>query len=299
MDIENLHSDYISGMRIDESFGKYRLSCKAGTYCVFGFEQISNQRHQHNCYEMCIIISGEGSYFYNNTVYRIQRGDIIIAEPEIQHEIQANIQESLLLLYIFIEIKCNSSAAKVKTFGDQCIEGFLNGHVQKTVQEQLLAYITFIEAYNSPRKKYHFGTYEALKNLILESLLSLSNKSKSQDTPVVKNIIENSMDYIDANLHKRILVKDIAANSCTTGRNLEYLFRKHLNKTVVGYINEKKIELACHYLNMYFNISDTASMVGINNLSQFSSLFRKYKTVSPKQYQQINLTDKMGMGRRI
>ena len=115
----------------------------------------------------------------------------------------------------------------------------------------------------------------------------------------VKNIIEYALDFIDANLQKKILVKEVAVNACTTTRNLEYLFKKNLNKTVVGYINEKKMELACHYLTMYFNISDTASMVGVNNASQFSVLFKKYKKITPKAYQQTHLIDKKGMGRRI
>jgi AraC-like DNA-binding protein len=246
-----------------------------------------------------VVISGKGSFFYCDTVYKIQEGDIIIAEPDVQHEIQATTQENLVLLYIFIEIKYNSRANAVKSFGDKCIEGFLKGHNQKVSQHHLLAYMNFIEEYNSQKKKLHYGTYEALKNLILESLISLSVVSNSPNVGVVKNIIENSLDYIDANLHKRIIVKEVAANSCTTPRNLEYLFKKHLKKTVVGYINEKKMDLACHYLEMYFNISDTASMIGINNASQFSSLFKKYKKVSPKEYQQTNLIDKKGMGRRI
>ncbi|HEY5584303.1 MAG TPA: AraC family transcriptional regulator [Ruminiclostridium sp.] len=299
MDTNSLHSDYITGKCIDESFGKYRLSCKVGSYCVFGYDQVSNQRHHHSCYELCMVISGKGSFFYCETVYKIQEGDIIIAEPDVLHEIQANAQENLVLIYIFIEINYDRRATALKSFGDKCIEGFLEGHSHKTYQPHLLAYMNFIEEYNSPKKKWHFGTYEALKNLVLESLASLSIINKSLDVEVVKNIIENSLDYIDANLNKKILVKDVAANLCTTQRNLEYLFKKHLKKTVVGYINEKKMDLACHYLNMFFNISDTASMVGVNNASQFSTLFKKHKMVSPQVYQQTNLIDKKGMGRRI
>lgn len=299
MNINALHSEYITGKRIDESFGEYRLSCKVGSYCVFGYDQISNQRHHHDCYELCVILSGTGIYFYGDEVYKIKEGDLLIAEPEVKHEIQASSKENLVLLYIFITIFNNSRPARIDTYGDHCIESFLRGHNVQIPQSRLLAYIGFIEEYNAPGKKIHYGTYEAIKNLILESLLSLSTNANPQKEEVVKNILENALDYIDTNLYTKIRVSEVASNSCTTQRNLEYLFKKQLKTTVVGYINEKKSDLACHYLSMYFNITDTAEMVGINNVSQFSAMFKKYKKISPQEYQKSIPGDKKGIGRRI
>lgn len=299
MNTESLHSEYIAGKRIDESFGKYRLSCKIGSYCVFGFNQRSNTIHKHNCYELCVVVSGNGSYIHNDAIIELKPYDILIADPNVQHEIRASARANLILLYIFFEINQSRHLANTRSYGDQCIEAFLKGHGLRSSQPQLLAYLSFIEAYNSPKKKFHFGTAEALKNLVLESMTALSFSSTNSNDDTVKNIIESSMDYIDKNLHEKIPVRDVASYCCTSPRNLEYLYRKHLNKTVVGYIHEKKIDLACHYLNMYLSITDTANMIGINNISYFSSLFKKIRKMSPRAYQNSVLPDKKGMGRRI
>lgn len=299
MDTEKFHSSYVTGICIDETLGKYHLSCKVGTYCLFGFEQASNQRHHHDCYELCIILEGKGSFLYGSTVHKLKKGDIIIAEPGVGHEIQAGKQEDLLLLYIFVEINVNHRAAAGKSYGERVIDGFLKGHGQKASQEQLLAYLDFIEAYNTPKKKFHYGTYEALKNLVLESVAALSDSIGSSQVDIAKNILESALDYIDANLHKRTLVRDIAAFCCTSTRNLEHLFRKHIGKTVTDYVNEKKIALACHYLDMYFNVTDTANFVGVGNPSHFCTLFKKYRSISPKQYQLTRVPDVKGMGRRL
>lgn len=294
-----LHSEYISGMRIDESYGKYRISCKVGTYCSFGYDQISNQRHNHDCYELCIIISGTGNYYYEEKAYKLNEGDIIIANPNSKHEIIASQKENLVLLYIFITISENPRYQKSGSYADECIEGFLKAHYFASSQKHLLAYIGFIEQYNQPNKKYLHGTAKAIENLILECLALLSKNTKSENEEIVKNTIENALDYIDQNLHTRIFVRDIALSSCTTTRNLEYLFKKQLGKTIVSYVNEKKTELACHYLSMYFNVSDTAEMVGIKNVSQFSLMFKKYMKMSPLEYQKKITDGGKGMGRRI
>lgn len=303
METNHLHSEYVAGMRVEESFGKYRLSCKAGSYCIFGYDQVSNQSHRHNCYELCMVVSGNGSFIYGDTAYKIQKGDILLADPEVRHEIQAKAMENLVLIYFFIEIYQNRRLSAAGSFGERCIEAFLKGHIPQASQQHLLSYVTFIENYNAPQKVLQHGTYEALKNLILESLMSLADSGKTGNTAAegnkVRNILENSMDYIDANLHRKFSVKDVAAYSCTSQRNLQYLFGKHLKKTVIDYINEKKMDLACHYLAMHFSIADAANMVGIGNASHFSTLFKKYKRVPPGKYQQSSMGERNGMGRRL
>ncbi|MFT3850201.1 MAG: AraC family transcriptional regulator [Propionivibrio sp.] len=296
---KQLHADYVTGKRIDTCFGKFRLVSKIGSYCEFGYDQISNQRHHHDCYELCIVVSGKGSYFYDNSLNGIKEGDIIIADPGVRHEIQASAKDNLILLYIFISIDIIARPANTGSFGEACIEGFLRGHQRQVSRTHLLSYIQFLENYNASSNASQFGTYESLKNLVLECLdaLSLTSNTPAQDS--VGNVFEKALDYIDSNLHTRISASGVAAYSCTTLRNLEYIFRKQLQKTIIRYIKEKKAELACHYLSIGFSVSDAAEMVGIFNLSQFSTMFKTIKNVSPKEYRDMFVNDRQGMGRRL
>ena len=300
MENSSFHSEYISGIRIDESFGKYRLSCKIGSYCEFGFEQISNQTHFHDCYELCIVVRGNGNFLYNDELFKITEGDILISEPGFAHEIRGKTNGNLILLYIFINISENNRVTGAGTLEDEIIENFLNGHRFINNEPGILSYVRFIEDYNSAGIKSSYGTHQALKSLIIESLSSFAlNNNIQKSKEQISNIFEYALDYIDANLHTKIVVGDVAANSLTSLRNLEYLFRKNLNKTVKEYINAKKCELACHYLKMYFSVSEAAQMSGINNISQFSRMFKKHKGISPQEYRKMNIGEGKGMGRRI
>jgi len=300
MESTNFHSEYISGIRIDESFGKYRLSCKIGSYCEFGFDQISNQAHFHDCYELCVAVKGNGSFLHNDTKYKISEGEILISDPDFEHEIRSKTHENLILLYIFITISENHRITGVRTYEDEVIENFLSGHKFISNEPELLSYIRFIEDYGSGRKNDKFGIIQALKSLIIESLSSLTlykiNRKRDID---ITNTFEYALDYIDANLHTKIIVGEVADNSLTSLRNLEYLFRKNFNKTVKEYINEKKCELACHYLSMYYSVSETAQMTGIKSVSQFGRMFKKHKGVTPQDFRKKNIGDGKGMGRRI
>ncbi|WP_411679797.1 helix-turn-helix domain-containing protein [Clostridium thailandense] len=295
-------TEHICGKRIEDNFGMYSILCKTGTYCSFGNEQISNQLHYHNSYELCVILSGYGKYIYNDKIYELSSGDLIIADPGVKHEIQGIASnKELLLIYFFINIKVNSISLTTSQ-NDKLINNFLCGHKPIVKhKEQLFAYLNFVADYNSISisKGSNYGTYLAIKNLILESLLCLSNHNSANASFTEQSTLEQALDYIDAKLHTKISVESIAKYCCTSKRNLEYLFKNHLSKTIIGYINEKKIELACHYLSMYYSISDTSALIGISDCAQFSRLFKKYKGVSPKKYQEQYSSIDTILGRRL
>lgn len=299
MNVKEFHSSFVTGMKIRESFGRYELLCKAGDICAFGFEQISNQVHIHDCYELCVITSGSGKFIHNDEEFFIKEGDVIIADKGVPHEVQSVNMQDMRLLYIFIEISVNNSLVLTKTMEDNLIHGFMTKHYPVASSfHYILLYLDFIENYNMQKPGRHFGTYQALKNLVLESLAALSSNVPLLNTQVAsQNSLERALDYIDANLHKKISVMDIVTETHVSQRNLEYLFKKKLGSTIIGYVNERKVHRACHYLEMCFNISDTGRLVGVPDLIQFSRLFSKHKGMSPSKYQMMHGTGKNQVGR--
>ncbi len=291
----------IVGMQVEESFGKYGISCRVGAFCNFDLNQISNQLHQHNCYELCIVTSGSGLFIHRDRKYKLEEGDVFMADPYTVHEVQANRLQNLQLIYFFLEIKGNESL-RIKGRQDRILHAFISGHkVLAPAQKHLLSYFVFIESYHVSKKSRSFGIEQALKNLILESLEALSTEGDHLSSPqaVACNTLELSLDFIDNNLNRQIKLEEIAKHACTSCRNLQFLFNKHLGKTVIEYINERKIALAAHYLIRQFSVHDTANLVGIDSPSRFTRLFKKYKTVTPKKYQQIHATNEKGFGRRL
>lgn len=288
-------------MQIEESFGKYSISCRVGAFCNFDINQISNQLHNHNCYELCIVTSGSGIFFYDEKKVKLQQGDVFIVDPYIVHEIQTNSHQTLQLIYFFIDIKINELSTP-KSPEDQMMHSFLSRHkVLVSSQMHLLSYFIFIDSYNSIKKSRGFGIYHSIKNLILESLDSLSNKTENLSKSLIfsSSTLESALDYIDNNLNKKILVNEIANHCRSSERNLQYLFKKHLNKTIVEYVSERKINLASHYLMRQFSVQSTANLVGINDCAQFTKLFKKYKAISPKKYQLLHAPKENGFGRRL
>jgi AraC-like DNA-binding protein len=99
-------------------------------------------------------------------------------------------------------------------------------------------------------------------------------------------ILQEAIRYIKVNLFNNPSITDIARHANTSPRNLQHLFQKHLEKSVLEFEREGRMSIAAGYLKMNFHISEIASLLGIGDISQFSRTFKKHYGISPKKYQQ-------------
>lgn len=97
--------------------------------------------------------------------------------------------------------------------------------------------------------------------------------------------IRCAIEYINFNLQSNLSLSTI---SKAIGKNSSFLsaqFKKETNKTLTRYIHERRIEEAIRMLtHTDMSIQEISHMVGINDLSWFSKLFKSITNMSPTQY---------------
>lgn len=118
---------------------------------------------------------------------------------------------------------------------------------------------------------------EVLKNEIIENLAP--NASTHMD------ILERAKGYVQDNVDKRILLQDVANHICISPGYLSALFKKQYGRNFVDYINQTKIEQACHLIEQgEQRISEIAYMLSFDNAYYFSKVFRRYTGMTPSEY---------------
>ena len=74
--------------------------------------------------------------------------------------------------------------------------------------------------------------------------------------------------------------------------NEKYLcrfFKDYTSRTPIDYINNLRIEAACHELTSGdMTITEAAIECGFNDISYFSKMFKKYKGITPREYSKAN-----------
>lgn len=126
---------------------------------------------------------------------------------------------------------------------------------------------------------------EQIIHQLIEQVETVMKKEKRKLSPIV----EQAIDYIHTYLHKEISLEIIADHIHVNPSHLSRTFKKDCKQSITEYINQVKIEkaqelLTCSQLMTY----EIAEKVGFHDPTYFSSTFKKYTGVSPKEYKLLH-----------
>lgn len=98
-------------------------------------------------------------------------------------------------------------------------------------------------------------------------------------------LIANVIEYINANLAKKISIETITTQFNFSNSHLRKLFKKETGYSIQKYITKQKIDEAKLMLEMNKNVSEIAFALSFSNTAHFSRVFKSEVGISPKQYQ--------------
>ena len=97
-----------------------------------------------------------------------------------------------------------------------------------------------------------------------------------------EDIMVKADEYIRAHFRENINREDVAAVACITPNYLSKPFRSRKGMNLREYINKIRIDEAKRLLlTTSLSVSEVAGNVGYDNISYFSTVFRKYTGMSP------------------
>ncbi len=292
----------IGNMRFEKNLPGYNLSARVGEYYQFDYTKISNEMHRHDCFELVLVLNGRGTFYYEGRSFVLREGSLFLSDPGCEHEIHINQNENMTLLYLMFSIR-KKHGRRSLSHEEKILDRFFSNHKNIVENQKLLfSYILFFEEYI---RNNGFGTdpwfVMNLENFLFHCLdLSAGKKPDSAGLEsITGDLFEKALDYIDKNLSTKINADMISAGINTSKRNLYRLFQKNMNRSVNDYVNERKIYLAEYYLQMNMSVTESAALVGIENLSQFNKLFHRYLNISPRRFKTEFHRNPGGYGRRM
>ncbi|HHV08875.1 MAG TPA: helix-turn-helix transcriptional regulator [Clostridiales bacterium] len=118
-------------------------------------------------------------------------------------------------------------------------------------------------------------------NAFEELLASIKKYSMKQYSLVIKMALE----FIHNNKFKFLYAKDVAEAISVNRSYLSKRFREEVGETLTDYIHKTKLEFAIQLMrsNVY-HFNEIAELLGYQNYSYFSRVFKKYYALSPVEY---------------
>lgn len=251
------------------------------------------QFHWHEEIEIHYVVSGSGSFFIDDTEYTVGEGNIIFIAPRIIHSGKSENNDLVDICYIVDIDYLMSRNNEYNT--DKFFTELINTKIKTPVickndrgYEMLKRPLHLIDLCAAERGpvyqleiKRHL--YDFFIKLYKNNYLFLS--SKNQKYTETKNLIKQSISYIQKNVSDKLTIDEIASHVGLSPSYFMKLFKENTKITCVEYIKLLRLNNATNMLKETDDsILQIAQSCGFCNLSLFNREFKKYFSITPSQY---------------
>ena len=109
--------------------------------------------------------------------------------------------------------------------------------------------------------------------------------SKIRKSNIISKAVQKCIDYIDLNLHTKITLENLAAQTQLSPNYLSALFKKEVGINVTDYILKRRIETAKNMLlNSKFSATEIGEILAFSSQSYFIKVFRQETGMTPAKY---------------
>ena len=119
-----------------------------------------------------------------------------------------------------------------------------------------------------------------------EKLETIIHKQETHIKDKIENsIVEKSIEFICKNISKKLSVADVAGSVPISQSYLSILFKRHMDMTLVNYINSYRLEKSKDLIrSSQHNFTQIADILGYASVHYFSNQFKAKYGVSPTEY---------------
>ena len=259
---------------------------------------IPSHAHGNGSYEIHYIPDGYGRALINGRYYEITPGTLYITGPHIEHA-QTPLPKHPMCEYCIYLKTTRRRASSEKAFAEEnnltkifTETTFWFGHDSQMIGEVIKA--LFIEL-KDRHTGWEFQSEALLRQLFVKLVRSyekaMSNKAsvRSHSTDKTSVIIEEYFLY----QYRSLSLKDLAKRLGLSTRQTERLLQKQYGKTFLQKKTEARMSAAAILLsNAECSITSIAEELGYSSIEHFTSAFRNYYDMSPRQYRK-ELTEQM------
>ncbi len=98
------------------------------------------------------------------------------------------------------------------------------------------------------------------------------------------DIMERTLNYIEANLYKTIQLSDAARYIGVSEPYLSSFFKKNMHENFIPYVNRRKVECGKKLLEEGKMVYQVSELLGYENSTYFSKVFKKVEGITPEQF---------------
>ncbi|WP_257349663.1 AraC family transcriptional regulator [Pseudalkalibacillus decolorationis] len=236
----------------------------------------SNPVHRHSSFEICYVLSGEGTYLDNGNIYSLYPGTLFCSRPGITHQIQS--EQGLFLFFVCFEVDEGKSSRE-----------YVENYLSMAKQESIIVYngetsstVSLWKSLLVPLQKRWAVASHELPNIAHALLVSFLNMFMDNEGEFKTNtspphfILQQAKTFIRDNLEKKLSLEMIAQYLNVSTRHLSRLFSDGINESFISFIRKERVKQATYLLKTtHHSIKEIADMTGFGSVHYFTRVFHK------------------------
>lgn len=213
-------------------------------------------------YDFTFVVDGSMTYIVNGKRYELRKNDAVFLPPQ---TVRAREAGTVPVKYVSFNFRTYPGTVfPFDVFMSKCITENMKTLISVFPESHL------IEQYHSREKCVCMLQYLLFELLDAVTLVS--------SNPHILKMLK----FIDERPHELISLEDISRYTNLSKEYCSYLFQKEMHKSLIYYINERKMRIAKDLLiNNEMSLREISAHLGYENYNYFSRLFKKYFGVPP------------------
>ena len=241
--------------------------------------------HQQPTWELSLVIEGEGIRTIAGVSEPFKSGEVVLVPPDTPHcwQFTDNGQKIENITVIFAPELIHTVAA---TFPE--LQTHFGG-LAESIKAVVFTGRTRLRLSEGLKQMTSLTDAERLTMFIhLLSIIAVSNEHKEIGKQVetdAQRRLKQIEIYISCNYKRDVSIDDLAQHVGMNRSALCIFFKHHTGKTIITYLNEHRLSVACHLLRLTsLTVQQVCYESGFNDVPHFCRTFKKMEGLTPKEY---------------
>ena len=242
----------------------------------FFAEEYISRMHWHSFIEIECVVAGSAVYRFGSKEYVLSRGDVWLLSIYDNHQVVCNAGLKIINIAIkpdLLNAKLLSHATATHPLHCHLDEPEIADFLNKC--EDLF----YEQSTDNP-----FSRLKA-SSILNEIVIDIARNTVTDSAPADLGIIQDVSAWIQLHIQEDISLAQVAEKFSLTPNYLGTLFKKTMGVSYNDYLNNLRINHACHLLQTTeLSMKGIALESGYHSVEYFNYIFKKFCGITPSQY---------------
>ena len=250
--------------------------------------------HDHDCFEIVLVLDGKAEHQIYGTKHEISKGDILII-PIHQSHAYLNTEKLEIINALFDKAELEKAAfdlPQLKGYRELFLKTFpVKNNGRLTIPSAKFAVITgLLTNFISETATKRPGYKAMAASLFIQAIgVIVRHHEHINAPPLLLSRIEQTLDFVETHYNENICLDQMARMAHMSRSSYQRSFRRLMNTSLIRHLINFRIGKASSLLlsNPELNITEIAFQIGFTDSNYFSRMFRKITGHTPRDFRRF------------